>query len=106
MPSQPNPARAKESAAHNLNQRAHQYLVITPTYSLELPIIHKNHPKRKQILKLNKKTHQNKNNKNKTHKKLDTIKNLCIINTINKTTKQQNNKTTKQQNNKTTKQQK
>ncbi len=82
MPSQPNPARAKESEAHNLNQRANQQSVITSTYSLELPIIHKNNPKHKQISKLNKNPP-----KNKTHKKLDKIKNLCIINTINKTNK-------------------
>ncbi len=66
VPSQPNPARAKESEAHNLNQRAHQQSVITSTYSLELPIIHKNNPKRKQIPKLNKKPTKNKTTKNLT----------------------------------------
>ncbi len=65
-----NPARAKENKAHNLNQRAHQQSVITSTYSLELPIIHKNNPKRKQIPKLNKKPAKIKTTKIKHTKNL------------------------------------
>ncbi len=82
------PARDRVINAHNLTKEppiptSHQHRHTLWNFQLYT----KTAQNTNKYQKLNKEPTKNKNNKNKSHKKLDTIKNLCIINTINKTTK-------------------